>query len=322
MVCDWPLHEPVASDGKPQPHCHLLTTTRAIDPAKPTGFGKKMRELDRRDLIVEWRQGWEQSANHALELADREERIDARSLEARFRDALERGDFEEAACFDREPLPHLGAAAHAMERQGIATDIGDELRAIAEENSSRAAAYEAVREMAADVPEAPGRFLEMRAASDDPVGAFEKWGEWARDALEQLREMALAAVERVQEAALSAWDNLVAAMSPMSDFALAERAAAEEREAELDRAIDEVLAETDTPEPGAEIEPGEQDPEMEAILAELDRDDREREAAIEVLEQEHEPSFRDRLAAAMRERTERNLERAMRREPPGLEIEM
>jgi len=209
-----------------------------------------------------------------------------------------------------------------MEREGVRTDIGDELRAIAEENAARAAAYEAVREMAADVPEAPGRFLEMRAASDDPVGAFEQWGEWAREALGQLREMALAAVGRVQEAALSAWDNLVAAMSPMSDFALAERAAAEEREAELDRAIDEVLAGMDTPEPEAEIEPGEQDPEMEAILAELDRDDREQEAAIEVLEQEHEPSFRDRLAAAMRERTEHNLERAVRRDPPGLEIEM
>src|SRR3954454_23782791 len=147
--------------------------------------------------------------------------------------------------------------------------------------------------MAADVPEAPGRFLEMRAASDDPVGAFEQWGEWAREALEKLREMALAAVERVQEAALSAWDNLVAAMSPMSDFALAERAAAEEREAELDRAIDEVLAGMDTPEPEAEIEQGEQDPEMEALLAEMEHDDREQTDAIEVPEREHEASFRD-----------------------------
>jgi hypothetical protein len=115
---------------------------------------------------------------------------------------------------------------------------------------------------------------------------------------------------------------MVAAMSPMSDHAIAEREAAEEREAELDRAIDEVLAEMDTPEPGAEIEPGEQDPEMEAILAEMDRDDREQKAAIEAPEQEHEPSFRDRLAAAMRERTEHNLEQAMRREPPGLELEI
>src|SRR5689334_15710125 len=93
MVCDWSLHEPTASDGKPQPHCHLLTTTRAIDPDKPTGFGKKMRELDRRDLIVSWRQGWEQSANHALEMAGREERIDGRSIAARLEAALEAGDF-------------------------------------------------------------------------------------------------------------------------------------------------------------------------------------------------------------------------------------
>ena len=177
-----------------------------------------------------------------------------------------------------------------MEREGIRTDIGDELRAIAEENAARAAVYEAVREMAADVPEAPARFLEMRAASDDPVGAFEQWGEWAREELEHLRELALDASSMCRRWPSRAWDNLVAAMSPMSDFALAEREAAEEREAELDRAIDEVLAEMDMPEPQtgregrehereAEIEaPGMEDEDawIDDVLAEMDRDDRER----------------------------------------------
>ena len=291
MVCDWSLHEPVASDGKSQPHCHLLTMTRAIDPAKPTGFGKKMRELDRRDLIVEWRQGWEQSANHALELAgersaDRRPVARCPVLRTRSSGATSTG----RPRIDRLPGVHSGPAAARDGARGHPTDIGDELRAIAEENAARAAAYEAVREMAADVPEAPGRFLEMRAASDDPVGAFEQWGEWAREQLEHLRELARDVVEHVQEVAVSAWDNLVAAMSPFSDFALAEREAAEEREAELDRAIDEVLAEMDMPEPQtgregrehereAEIEaPGMEDEDawIDDVLAEMDRDDRER----------------------------------------------
>ena len=110
--------------------------------------------------------------------------------------------------------------------------------------------------MAADVPEAPARFLEMRAASADPLGAFEEWAGWARENAEHLRELARDGVERVQEMAISAWDNLVAAMSPLSDFAMAEREAAEEREAELDRAIDEVLAEMDLPEPHTARGPG------------------------------------------------------------------
>ena len=77
------------------------------------------------------------------------------------------------------------------------------------------------------------------------------------------------------------------------------------------------------PEPEAEIEPGEQDPEMEAILAELDRAGREQAAEVEVPELEPEPaSFRDRLAAAMAARTAENLERAMQREAPGHELEL
>ena len=170
-----------------------------------------------------------------------------------------------------------------MEREGIATDKGDELRAIREENAERARIYETVREVAAEVPDAPARFMASRAAGADLPDAFEQWGAWAREQLERLHELALAAVERVQEMAVSAWDNLVAAMSPMSDFHMAERAAAEEREAELDRAIDEALAEMDLPEPQTAHENGEHEAEppelgddddwLDRLLDEMDHED-------------------------------------------------
>lgn len=185
MCADFAIHAPTASDGLRQPHVHILCSVREVG---PDGFGAKVRQWDKRELLTPLRQEWAADCNRSLELAGREERVSHLSLAAQLHAALERGDFERAAEVDRLPGVHLGPAAAAMEREGVRTDIGDELRAIAEENAARAAAYEAVREMAADVPEAPGRFLEMRAASDDPVGAFEQWGEWAREALEQLRD--------------------------------------------------------------------------------------------------------------------------------------
>ena len=180
-----------------------MLTMRAIDPATG-GFGKKERGLERQGdadrlapgMGARLQRGAGAGGGAGARLCDR--------LEVQLGRALEAGEFEAAAKVDRLPGVHLGPAAAAMERQGVATDLGDELRAVAEENAARAAAYEAVREMAADVPEAPGRFLEMRAASDDPVGAFEQWGEWAREQLEHLRELARDVVEHVQEVAVSA----------------------------------------------------------------------------------------------------------------------
>ena len=163
MCCDCAIHAPTASDGLRQPHVHILCSVRAVG---PDGFGAKARQWDKRELVTSLRQEWAAACNRSLEMAGREVRVDHRSLAARLEEALARGDFEAAATLDRLPGVHLGPAAHAMEREGIRTDIGDELRAITEENAARAAAYEAIREVAQDVgPEAQARFLETRAAS-------------------------------------------------------------------------------------------------------------------------------------------------------------
>jgi len=47
MVADFAIHRPEASDGKAQPHAHILLTKRELDAGRPSGFAKtKQREWD------------------------------------------------------------------------------------------------------------------------------------------------------------------------------------------------------------------------------------------------------------------------------------
>lgn len=105
MVADVCWHNKTASDGREQPHAHVLLTMR---PLTASGFGLKSRHdwvadpsgrtrPDGRPVMVEsnrdsWnstvyfeqcREDWENTANAALARAGVEERIDRRSLLAR-----------------------------------------------------------------------------------------------------------------------------------------------------------------------------------------------------------------------------------------------
>jgi ATP-dependent exoDNAse (exonuclease V) alpha subunit len=197
MCVDFAIHAPTASDGLKQPHAHLLCSVRRCD---ESGFTTKDRSWDKRELVTSLRAEWADCCNQALELAGREVRVDHRSLAAQLEEALERGDFDRAAALDRVPGVHLGPAAHAMERDGIATDLGDTLRAVAEENERRREAYAIVRDAVEQAgPEAATEFLAARQRAEDPVAALDTWGEWLERTMEQIRDLALGAVERVQE---------------------------------------------------------------------------------------------------------------------------
>jgi ATP-dependent exoDNAse (exonuclease V) alpha subunit len=104
MVADVSIHE--SKDGK-NPHAHVLCTMREVD---QNGFGKKVRDWNDKEVLIHWREAWEQHCNTALEAAHLETRVDCRSL-------ADQG-------IDREPQPKIGIEATAMERRGLETRRG------------------------------------------------------------------------------------------------------------------------------------------------------------------------------------------------------
>jgi ATP-dependent exoDNAse (exonuclease V) alpha subunit len=105
MVADIGVHCPKARDGGEAPHAHVLLTLRPIE---GEGFGQKAREWNDRQLLESWRGRWADAANHALERAAKEERIDHRSYAARG--------------INREPEPKLGMTHQLMQKAGLALD--------------------------------------------------------------------------------------------------------------------------------------------------------------------------------------------------------
>lgn len=102
-------------DGNP--HCHVLLTMREID---GDHFGKKYREWNEWTLAQEWMQNYQDITNKHYELADRPERICAKSFK-------EQG-------IDRIPTVHEGYYATVLKKQGLPSRQGDINREIAEKN--------------------------------------------------------------------------------------------------------------------------------------------------------------------------------------------
>ncbi len=131
MVADIGIHRPDASDGREQPHAHVMLTLRPLDASTETGFSQnKNRDWNEREDIAKaaaearkrynnsglledklaleaaeaqrnvnvWRAGWADYANRTLKEMGSRARIDHRTLEAQ-------GIF-------RMPQPHIGLARH------------------------------------------------------------------------------------------------------------------------------------------------------------------------------------------------------------------
>lgn len=143
------IHLPDKEGDQRNHHAHLLATTRVV---AGEGLGDKtLIELsDAKRLSMGLGQGrqeieqvralWAERANQALEKKGRGERIDPRSLVAQQEEALLAGDVIRAAVLDRMPEIKVGWKATAMERRTvnpIATERGDQLRAIRRENGLR-----------------------------------------------------------------------------------------------------------------------------------------------------------------------------------------
>ena len=102
MIADLNVHWDMAEDGNPKPHAHVMLTMRAVD---ENGFGPKVRDWNRTEMVERWRERWAGLANERLAELDIDARIDHRSLE-RQGIAL-------------EPQSQIGAPAKRIEDRGI-----------------------------------------------------------------------------------------------------------------------------------------------------------------------------------------------------------
>jgi Ti-type conjugative transfer relaxase TraA len=125
MIADLNVHWDRAEDGQPKPHAHVMLTMRAVD---ENGFGKKVREWNRTEMVKRWRERWAELANERLAELDIDARIDHRSLGAQG--------------IALEPQSQIGAPAKRIEEggiegKGIEADRAELHREIARGNGAR-----------------------------------------------------------------------------------------------------------------------------------------------------------------------------------------
>ena len=120
MIADLNVHWDFAEDGSPKPHAHVMLTMREVG---PDGFGKKVVDWNRTELLRDWREAWANHVNERLAEHDIDARIDHRTLEAQG--------------IDLEPQHKIGPAGmRRLDRGEDAERAVDHLR-IARENGEK-----------------------------------------------------------------------------------------------------------------------------------------------------------------------------------------
>lgn len=120
MAADLNVHSDIGDDGEAKPHAHVMLALRS---AGPGGFGGKVRDWNRTDQLVAWREAWAEHANQRLAELGVDARIDPRALK-------DQG-------LDLEPQNKIGASGARRERHGEAAERAEDHRAIARRNGER-----------------------------------------------------------------------------------------------------------------------------------------------------------------------------------------
>lgn len=184
MVIDLAIHRPDKNNKRRKrselnDHCHISTTLRGIT---AEGWTKqKLRHLEDRSTVAQWRAAWANHVNAALERAGRPERVDHRSYAEQ--------DADLPAELQREPTRKIGPAGKGQRR-----DIeNQQIRERNLEKVKKAAIYRAQRDtdkaealaptpeavtIQADVDPSPvpvrERTLQHRLEPDPPAPAQEQ----------------------------------------------------------------------------------------------------------------------------------------------------
>lgn len=124
MVADLNVHWDMGPDGLAKPHAHVMLGMREVS---EEGFGAKVREWNRTELLTHWREAWAGHVNERLAQLDIDAWIDHRSLEAQG--------------IDLEPQHKIGPAASRMAEQGLASERLEEHHAIARANGEKLLAH-------------------------------------------------------------------------------------------------------------------------------------------------------------------------------------
>ena len=120
MVADLNVHWDIGPDGLAKPHAHVMLSMREVG---EDGFGTKVRDWNRTELVEHWRKAWADHVNERLAQLDIDARIDHRSLKAQG--------------IDLEPQHKIGPAAGRRADEGLEADRLDEHHEIARANGER-----------------------------------------------------------------------------------------------------------------------------------------------------------------------------------------
>jgi hypothetical protein len=159
MIADVALHAPAPDGDNRNFHAHILLTMREIG---PEGFGEKMRHLNSKAQLEQWRENWERLANRHLERHGHTVRIDRRTLKAQG--------------IEREPIKHIGPTATQLEREGKKSERGNINRGIAKRNREKA--FRAVGKRKAGATTIRGRQRSGRATFSSVLAAAKSSPTW------------------------------------------------------------------------------------------------------------------------------------------------
>jgi len=120
MIADLNVHWDIGKDGQPKPHAHVMLTMREVG---KDGFGAKVRDWNKAELVQQWRERWADHVNQRLAELDIDARVDHRSLEAQG--------------IALEPQDKIGPAASRMGVRGLEAERIEEHRAVAQRNGER-----------------------------------------------------------------------------------------------------------------------------------------------------------------------------------------
>ncbi|WP_343613236.1 Ti-type conjugative transfer relaxase TraA [Novosphingobium sp.] len=125
MVADLNVHWDRGEDGFAKPHAHVMLTMREVkqDENGDIGFGAKVRDWNKTELLTHWREAWADHVNQRLAELDIDASVDHRSYEAQG--------------IDLEPQHKIGAAGQRMQGQGLDSDRAEDHLRIARENGEK-----------------------------------------------------------------------------------------------------------------------------------------------------------------------------------------